>query len=493
MNTDNLAWNHNIKILVIEDSTFQQEALKRQLPKKCDVKMFLSVETAIDFLHTKDPQEWYPHVILCDLIMKEGYKSGHTFIQWFSKFKFKRPFCWLAAITSGNDEAQTCAMQEGAYSTMKKPLHSELLMYNLLGWYKRAIMYQDQVEALDSLVYAMTLLNTGGESNEHEIDEEFCFEFTEELDDVHQISEDGRIGKAVHRAKRSKEEIYREGDKTITNISSVLTNILQNDFVKLLQLRKEERKILEKALDEARRANQAKSGFLANVSHEIRSPLNVITMGLELCMMYTNASEINKEKLINRILVLQNSGAQLAGLIDDLLDHSKMLDGKLSYTYDINNLSYVVESAIAEIDLKLKEKNVTVNFISRRAEHYFDEKRLLQVFRNLLSNSIKFSPIDGTITIEITREEKNYIISVTDEGNGIPEGEEELIFQPFEQSSDTSNVGGTGLGLSICTQIVKSHNGTIYAMNNETKGAKFEIKLPLNFTGDVNDTTKATL
>jgi PAS domain S-box-containing protein len=245
----------------------------------------------------------------------------------------------------------------------------------------------------------------------------------------------------------------------------------------------------EAAQLEAEHANQAKSTFLSNISHELRTPMHAILSYGNLGRESQNADK--HKKYFDRIV---DGGDRLMLLINDLLDLSKLEAGKIELNLATHDLRLILLEAVEELNILSQSRAVSID-VSNLAPALFaecDALRMGQVIRNLLSNALKFSPANSRIYLksefittsnELTEAYSNVsaiAISVIDAGQGIPEPELEAIFDKFVQSSKTaSKAGGTGLGLSICREIMQYHSGTICATNNNTGGATFTFTLPL--------------
>ena len=248
---------------------------------------------------------------------------------------------------------------------------------------------------------------------------------------------------------------------------------------------------LQSAKEAAEKANRAKSSFLENISHELRTPMHAI---LSFSRMGTKKfDDLPPEKLKEFYLNINQSAERLMVLLNDLLDLSKLEAGHMILNRHKGDLKDVIEIGCDEFMDMARIKSIT--FDSEDSEIdltlHFDQNKILQVVRNLLSNAIKFSPEGGNISIlfaedEITRLKDSgesqiadaLTFVVADEGDGIPEGELDDVFDKFVQSSKThSGVGGTGLGLAISKEIIERHGGTIRAENGAI-GARFIVSLP---------------
>jgi PAS domain S-box-containing protein len=245
------------------------------------------------------------------------------------------------------------------------------------------------------------------------------------------------------------------------------------------------------ARKEAEIANRMRDEFLATVSHELRAPLNSI-LGWGRLMEKGKLDEATTTKAVGTIV--RNAESQNR-LIEDLLDVSRIISGKLRLEVMTINPINVVESALetvrpaAEakgITLEIKE-NVEVSHISG------DPNRLQQVIWNLLSNAIKFTPSDGTVRLEIERTNNFVEIKVKDTGVGIKEEFLPHVFDRFRQADASSirKFGGLGLGLAIVRHITEMHGGTVHVSSEgENRGSTFVVRLPLTASPKENEENK---
>ena len=259
-----------------------------------------------------------------------------------------------------------------------------------------------------------------------------------------------------------------------------------------LQHEIEERKMIELSLkiakEEAEFANQAKSVFLANISHELRNPMHQI-------ISYSKFGDekyhrITEEKRQYYFKQIRKSSGRLMVLLNNLLDLSKLESGRMDFQMKEHNLMDIINEAITEFKPSLDEKRLEIGLENKKAAKmvYCDGYKTGQVIRNLLSNTIKFSSEKQKIQINLIdstleREGQNVpavMVSVIDEGLGVPEDELDQVFDKFNQSSrtKTTKAGGTGLGLAICKEIILAHKGKIWAENNQNGGATFSLILP---------------
>lgn len=257
-----------------------------------------------------------------------------------------------------------------------------------------------------------------------------------------------------------------------------------------------ERKVKERTQD-LEKALEAKTEFLNNMSHEIRTPLqNVMAVSEALTEHWQEYSEKEKDKYLG---ALQQNTERLLALVNNLLDIAKSQSGTLSYKMSQVNFPEIVTETVQECISLAAQKSIHIELSVEKIENKTimgDEVRLSQVLRNLLSNAINYSE-NGKIQVMVEpatiKRLDNVLVPaiachVRDQGKGIPEEEIHSIFGAFTQSSRTkTRAGGTGLGLYLCNQIVKAHQGKIWAKNNEDgKGSTFTVMLPLISLQELN-------
>jgi signal transduction histidine kinase len=237
----------------------------------------------------------------------------------------------------------------------------------------------------------------------------------------------------------------------------------------------------------AEAANRAKSEFLANMSHELRTPLHsILSFASFGVKRYATPPS---DKLGHYFTMIQQSGKTLLALLNDLLDLAKLEAGKMTFDFQPTNLGVLIATVADEFSSLVSERHLTVHWQTPIAavEAIVDAGKLKQVLRNLLSNAVKFSPKGSTIALAMQHAVQRVIVSVRDQGPGIPENELETVFDKFVQSSRTkTGAGGTGLGLSICREIIMAHQGRIWAINNADGGAEFAFELPLALSPQAN-------
>lgn len=245
---------------------------------------------------------------------------------------------------------------------------------------------------------------------------------------------------------------------------------------------------LRKAKEAAEASDRAKTRFLANMSHELRTPLHAILSFARFGIAKIESA--SKEKLLDYFREIEKSGGELLALLNQLLDLASLETQELEYALGSSDLAAIVEEVLAALEAGLWERGASIRFARPHfaATLEADAGRIAQVVEEVLSNAVKFGGAGSRadVTIEETSVRTSsgsvpgLLLSVADEGVGIPDDELESIFKKFAQSSRTaSGAGGRGLGLAAARAIVAAHGGWIAARNRaDRRGAIFEIALP---------------
>lgn len=232
----------------------------------------------------------------------------------------------------------------------------------------------------------------------------------------------------------------------------------------------------------AERAAKAKTNFLANTSHEIRTPMNAI-LGMTELILREEISDIVKENAIN----IKSAGTNLLGIINDILDISKIESGKLDIIEDEYEFASIINDITNIANVRMDEKNI--KFLvevepSIPYKMYGDEVRLRQIIINLVNNGIKFTD-EGFVKLKINwtkgdNASLDLLVSVEDSGIGIKDEDKEKLFQTFNQVNIKKNrkIEGTGLGLSICKSLLELMHGEIKVESTYGKGSIFSFRLP---------------
>ncbi len=237
------------------------------------------------------------------------------------------------------------------------------------------------------------------------------------------------------------------------------------------------------AIADTAKASRAKSQFLANMSHEIRTPLNAI-VGFSQILRHQSEKlslPVEFQRFLDNIRL---GGQNLAELINNILDLSKIEAGKMTLSKENLNLKLLIQGIFHINQAQAINKNITFNYdLAPQLPEiiYSDRTKLNQILMNLVGNAIKFTPKGKTVLLKAMKSEDFILFQVIDEGMGIPKERQSAIFSAFEQvdSSTTRHFGGTGLGLTITQKMVTLLEGEITVDSPTEKGATFSVKIPL--------------
>jgi len=223
-----------------------------------------------------------------------------------------------------------------------------------------------------------------------------------------------------------------------------------------------------------------KSQFLANMSHELRTPLNAV-LGYTR-MLLTKVYGDVPEKIGDVLERIEKSGRHLLGLINDVLDLSKIEAGQVTLSLNAYSMKEVVQNVVTAMQPLAAEKKLAlkVSLPSEVPPTHGDERRITQVLLNLVGNAIKFTDA-GEVRVQAIVANGALVVSVSDTGPGISERDQQEIFEEFRQveNSATAKKGGTGLGLAIAKRIIELHEGRIWVESSLGEGSTFSFRLPV--------------
>ena len=329
---------------------------------------------------------------------------------------------------------------------------------------RRAFVLEESLEAFNSVVnrdYLMESLERG----EPEVD----------VDYWSQISEERQM------CVRQSFIMTRDGAS-----GDIMVLVVTKDITEQVREQREHTRALQDALMQAQRANSAKTTFLNNMSHDIRTPMNAIIGFTTLAVSHIdNRGQV--EDCLHKVL---SSSNHLLSLINDILDMSRIESGKVQIKEQECNISELTHNLVNIIQPQVKAKQLDLfidTFDVTNEDVIADSLKLSQVFVNLLSNAVKYTPAGGTVSFRIMQEATfhrgygDYVFVVKDNGIGMSPEFVEHIFEPFERESSTTKTGiqGTGLGMAITKNIVEMMGGTIRVQSEKGKGSEFRVELSL--------------
>ena len=266
----------------------------------------------------------------------------------------------------------------------------------------------------------------------------------------------------------------------------VMVMVIMKDITPQVKRQREQTQALQEALLQAQHSNQAKSTFLSNMSHDIRTPMNAIIGFTTIAVSHID----NKTQVQECLQKVLSSSNHLLSLINDILDMSRIESGKVQIKEQECNISEVMHNLVNIIQPQVKAKQMELfidTFEVTNEDIIADPLKLNQVFINILSNAVKYTPAGGTVTFRIIQRTTfrhgwgDFVFIIKDNGIGMSQEFVKHIFEPFERESTTTQSGiqGTGLGMAITKNIIEMMNGSISVESEVGKGSEFKVELSL--------------
>ncbi|OOM76244.1 HAMP domain-containing sensor histidine kinase [Clostridium sp. BL-8] len=253
------------------------------------------------------------------------------------------------------------------------------------------------------------------------------------------------------------------------------------DMEELKKLSKEE---LINKLTKMSECKKAQEDFILNISHDLRSPLNII---LSIVQCYKD----DYKDSLEHIDIIKRNAYKILKLINNLIDTTKLEQRHYNIKRENLDIINLIEWDISSIDKYAKQKNISLVFDTNVEECIMavDPEAIDRIIMNLISNAIKFSPRESSIYINAWKSINQLTISIRDEGMGIRKEEQDTIFNRFIQSSRNkrNENSGSGIGLDLVRYLTKAHNGSIELKSEENRGSEFIIKLPIEIMEDCED------
>ncbi|MFL0194367.1 sensor histidine kinase [Clostridium sp. WILCCON 0269] len=266
--------------------------------------------------------------------------------------------------------------------------------------------------------------------------------------------------------------------------SSILSVFYGMTLEKQVQKLKSDVKRNTELLNESRKLNRNITEFISNVSHELKTPLNVIFAAIQVLAACRDCRD---QKCISKqdeyLKIMKQNCYRLTRLINNLLDISKLDSGFIKLNCHNRNIVSVVEDITLSLVPYVESKNIELIFDTNIEEKVMaiDSDKMERIILNLLSNAVKFTPEKGKIYVNVEYKDEIVYITIRDTGIGIPEDKQQIIFERFGQvgASAMENNEGSGIGLYLAKSFVKLHGGEIYVRSEIGKGSEFTIKLPV--------------
>ncbi|OOB80286.1 MAG: hypothetical protein BEN19_05690 [Epulopiscium sp. Nuni2H_MBin003] len=264
----------------------------------------------------------------------------------------------------------------------------------------------------------------------------------------------------------------------------VITHIIRK--FKLYNKKLQEQKIQNDTLKEVSLIQQK---FFGLMTHEFRTPINIINSSTKLIEMDINSETIDLESCSKKVKMIYRNIHRLNKLINNILDITKYESGKFEANFTYANLVTVIEEVVMSVVPFADTKNIDIVFDTDVEEVYsvIDVEQIERMMLNLMSNAIKFSNTRGSIFINLSEKENKFYIEIRDEGDGMSKADLSKIFEIFYQSGElwSRRREGTGLGLYIVNKVIEQHNGSIQADSIVGQGTTFMIELPINDEKDI--------
>ncbi|EQB89700.1 PAS domain S-box-containing protein [Clostridium punense] len=241
----------------------------------------------------------------------------------------------------------------------------------------------------------------------------------------------------------------------------------------------------DKQLQEALQYDKIKTEFFANISHELRTPINIIFSAIQVLNLKLDECGSAKPHMENYLSMVKQNCYRLLRLVNNLIDITKIDSGFLNIQTNNYDIVGIVENITLSVAQYIENRNVSLVFDTNVEEKImaFDPDKMERIILNLLANAVKFTSEGGEIAVTITDKEDEVCISVRDTGIGIPEDKLKVIFERFRQVDKTlsRNREGSGIGLSLVKSLIELHGGTIELFSEYGKGSEFIITLPVKF------------
>ncbi|KAB3539064.1 GHKL domain-containing protein [Alkaliphilus pronyensis] len=275
-----------------------------------------------------------------------------------------------------------------------------------------------------------------------------------------------------------KEENFTYFNNAIINEFGYKDSYIENQTKDLKNRLEEKGAYLQKLLE----YDKLKTDFFSNISHEFKTPLNVILGTLQLLNLYFKDNSSLDKRVKQKVRVIQQNCYRLLKLVNNLVDITKIDGGYYEISLENHNIVEIIKVITYSVKDYIEEKGIYFEFYSEEEEIVTacDPDQIERIMLNLLSNAIKFTKPEGRITISIKKRKDSLLVIVKDTGVGIPEDKLELVFERFMQANKTfSRNNGSGIGLALVKLLVELHKGSIRVESKLNEGSEFIIRLPI--------------
>ena len=264
----------------------------------------------------------------------------------------------------------------------------------------------------------------------------------------------------------------------VFNYVKILQHLVNKKTMKLNNQLEENKRLSEEIIDK----EKFKNNYFINLSHELRTPINVINSTVQLINSLNESKNVTNEKLNDYMNIISKNCNHLLKIINDIIDSSKIETGKYKINKENNDIVYIVEEAALNMSKFIEEKGINLIIDPDIEEKIIscDETEIERGIINLLANAVKFTEEGGEIRIYIKEIKDNIEITVEDTGIGISKEDQEFIFKRFEQveSTEVTKVSSSGIGLTLVKYVIELHGGYIRLESEINKGSRFTIGLP---------------
>ena len=267
----------------------------------------------------------------------------------------------------------------------------------------------------------------------------------------------------------------------LSKVAREADEILYHDFTELNNELVAMQRELNRKNAELHRLNEQKNELLGMAAHDLRNPLHAILSYSDF--LIEDLSDTLSDEHLEFVSIIQSSSEFMAGLVNDLLDVAKIESGKLQLSQAPTDLRDLVERVVGVMRPLAGNKGIALKTsVQQLPTMRLDRGKIEQVLNDLLSNAIKYSPPDTTVDVRLRQEGSRAVLDVEDRGQGIPEEEQDALFQPFKTTSVRGTAGerSTGLGLVITKRIVEGHGGRIEVDSEVGVGSTFTVSLPMD-------------